>query len=125
MNGIDRRTAAACPCLAAHSSLRTTTRTTGTSRRRPYGPRPAGGTPTAGADRRVPASVRLRGHQLGPATAAGAAGESATPRRAPVEAVHREPHTGSTPRSTATPPARRGRAGRARVPAGTGPRTGR
>jgi hypothetical protein len=65
MKGSDRRTEAACPCVAAREPLDT----------------PA---LAVAPDGRVLALVRLHGHPLGLATATGAAGASAGLRRALV-----------------------------------------
>ncbi|MER7772745.1 glycosyltransferase family 2 protein [Kitasatospora sp. NPDC096140] len=115
MNGTDRRAAAACPRPAARDSLHTPVRVVDLDLDEPSGLRSPGGLGAAAPDGRVLALVRLHGHPLGLVTATGAAGHSAALRRALVDAAHRELRVPSL--STATPAARPGRVGRARVPA--------
>ncbi|MEZ0095303.1 hypothetical protein [Streptacidiphilus sp. EB129] len=67
MKGSDRRTAAACPCLAARNSLYTAVR-------------------VVDPDGRVLALVRPHGHPLGLVTATGTPGDLAGRRGAPVDA---------------------------------------
>ncbi|GAB7187747.1 hypothetical protein ATKI12_7578 [Kitasatospora sp. Ki12] len=116
MNGTDRRTAAACPRPAVRDSLHTPVRVVDLDLDEPSGLRSPGGLGAGAPDGRVLALVRLHGHPLGLVTATGAAGHSAELRRALVDAAHRELRVPAL--STATPAARPGRAGRARVPAG-------
>ncbi|MGW4893380.1 glycosyltransferase [Kitasatospora sp. NPDC004240] len=116
MNGSDRRTAAACPRLAARDSLYTPVRVVELDLDEPSGLRLPGGLGAADPDGRVLALVRLHGHPLGLVKATGTAGDPATLRRALVDAAHRELRVPAL--STATPAARPGRVGRARVPAG-------
>ncbi|WP_406207196.1 glycosyltransferase [Kitasatospora sp. NBC_01560] len=116
MNGSDRRTAAACPRPAARDSLYTPVRVVELDLDEPSGLRPPGGFGTVDPAGRVLALVRLHGHPLGLVTATGTAGDTATLRRALVDAAHRELRVPAL--STATPAARPGRVGRARVPAG-------
>ncbi|AUY48824.1 glycosyltransferase [Streptomyces sp. CB01881] len=116
MNGPDRRTAAACPRPAARDSLYTPVRVVDLDLDEPGELRSPGGLGAADPDGRVLALVRLHGHPLGLVTATGTAGDSAALRRALVDAAHRELCVPAL--STATPAARPGRVGRARVPAG-------
>ncbi|MEU9040152.1 MULTISPECIES: glycosyltransferase [unclassified Kitasatospora] len=116
MSGTDRRTAAACPRPAARDSLRTPVRVVELDLDEPGELRSPGGLGAGDPAGRVLALVRLHGHPLGLVTATGAAGESAALRRALVDAAHRELRVPAL--STATPAARPGRVGRARVPAG-------
>ncbi|MFG3051632.1 glycosyltransferase family 2 protein [Kitasatospora sp. NPDC048239] len=116
MNGSDRRTAAACPRPAARDSLYTPVRVVELDLDEPSGLRPPGGLGTVDPAGRVLALVRLHGHPLGLVKATGTAGEGAALRRALVDAAHRELRVPAL--STATPAARPGRVGRARVPAG-------
>ncbi|MER6399631.1 glycosyltransferase family 2 protein [Kitasatospora sp. NPDC059973] len=116
MNGSDRRTAAACPRSAARDSLYTPVRVVDLDLDDPSELRSPGGLGTADPVGRVLALVRLHGHPLGLVTATGTAGDSAALRRALVDVAHRELPVPAL--STATPAARPGRVGRARVPAG-------
>ncbi|MCG6496115.1 glycosyltransferase family 2 protein [Kitasatospora sp. A2-31] len=116
MNGSDRRTAAACPRPAARDSLYTPVRVVDLDLDEPSGLRSPGGLGADDPAGRVLALVRLHGHPLGLVTATGTAGDTATLRRALVDAAHRELPVPAL--STATPAARPGRVGRARVPAG-------
>ncbi|WP_395293389.1 glycosyltransferase [Kitasatospora hibisci] len=116
MNGSDRRTAAACPRPAARDSLYTPVRVVDLDLDEPSGLRSPGGLGAGDPAGRVLALVRLHGHPLGLVTATGTAGDTATLRRALVDAAHRELPVPAL--STATPAARPGRVGRARVPAG-------
>ncbi|WP_345329416.1 glycosyltransferase family 2 protein [Kitasatospora aburaviensis] len=116
MNGSDRRTAAACPRPAARDSLYTPVRVVDLDLDEPSGLRSPGGLGADDPAGRVLALVRLHGHPLGLVTATGTAGDSATLRRALVDAAHRELPVPAL--STATPAARPRRVGRARVPAG-------
>ncbi|MGW6912423.1 glycosyltransferase family 2 protein [Kitasatospora sp. NPDC054939] len=116
MNGSDRRTDAACPRPAARDSLYTPVRVVELDLDEPSGLRSPGGLGTVDPSGRVLALVRLHGHPLGLVTATGTAGEPAALRRALVDAAHRELRVPAL--STATPAARPGRVGRARVPAG-------
>ncbi|WP_405362448.1 glycosyltransferase [Kitasatospora sp. NBC_00085] len=116
MNGPDRRTAAACPRPAARDSLYTPVRVVDLDLDEPGELRSPGGLGADAPDGRVLALVRLHGHPLGLVTATGTAGDSAALRRALVDAAHRELRVPAL--STATPAARPGRVGRARVPAG-------
>ncbi|MFI6844064.1 glycosyltransferase [Kitasatospora sp. NPDC050467] len=117
MNGPDRRTAAACPRPAARDSLYTPVRVVDLDLDEPGELRSPGGLGADAPDGRVLALVRLHGHPLGLVTATGTAGDSAALRRALVDAAHRELRVPAL--STATPAARPGRVGRARVPAGS------
>ncbi|MFF1796563.1 hypothetical protein ACFVXQ_20485, partial [Kitasatospora sp. NPDC058263] len=116
MNGSDRRTAAACPRSAARDSLYTPVRVVDLDLDDPSELRSPGGLGTVDPVGRVLALVRLHGHPLGLVTATGTAGDSAALRRALVDVAHRELPVPAL--STATPAARPGRVGRARVPAG-------
>ncbi|MEV0532426.1 glycosyltransferase family 2 protein [Kitasatospora sp. NPDC050463] len=116
MNGSDRRTAAACPRSAARDSLYTPVRVVDLDLDDPSGLHSPGGLGAVDPVGRVLALVRLHGHPLGLVTATGTAGDSAALRRALVDAAHRELPVPAL--STATPAARPGRVGRARVPAG-------
>jgi GT2 family glycosyltransferase len=116
MSGTDRRTAAACPRPAVRDSLYTPARVIELDLDESSGLRSPGGLGAVDPVGRVLALVRLHGHPLGLVTATGAAGESAALRRALVDAAHRELRVPAL--STATPAARPGRVGRARVPAG-------
>ncbi len=100
MNGSDRRTAAACPCLAARDSLYTPVRVVELDLDEPGELRSPGGLGPADPDGRVLALVRLHGHPLGLVTATGTAGAPAALCRALVDAAHRELHVPSL--STAT-----------------------
>ncbi|MFC6594784.1 glycosyltransferase family 2 protein [Kitasatospora paranensis] len=113
MNGVDRRTAAACPRTAARDSLYTPVRVVELDLDEPGELRSPGGLGPADPDGRVLALVRLHGHPLGLVTATGTAGDPATLRRALVDAAHRELRVPS--RSTATPAAQPRRVGRARA----------
>ncbi|MQS15204.1 glycosyltransferase family 2 protein [Streptomyces kaniharaensis] len=115
MNGYDRRTAAACSRPAARDSLYTPVRVVELDLDEPSELRSPGGFGAVDPDGRVLALVRLHGHPLGLVTATGAAGDGATLSRALVDAAHRELYVPAL--STATPAARPGRVGRARVPA--------
>ncbi|MEU6235446.1 glycosyltransferase family 2 protein [Kitasatospora sp. NPDC047058] len=117
MNGSDRRTAAACPRPAARDSLYTPVCVVDLDLDDPSGLRPPGGLGAVDPVGRVLALVRLHGHPLGLVTATGTAGDTAALRRALVDAAHRELPVPAL--STATPAARPGRVGRARVPAGS------
>ncbi|MGV9264734.1 glycosyltransferase family 2 protein [Kitasatospora sp. NPDC003701] len=116
MNGSDRRTAAACPRSAARDSLYTPVRVVDLDLDDPSELHSPGGLGAVDPVGRVLALVRLHGHPLGLVTATGTAGDSAALRRALVDAAHRELPVPAL--STATPAARPGRVGRARVPAG-------
>ena len=72
MNGCDRRTDPACPCLVARESPCVVRRVTD---------------PVL----RALALVRPYGHPLGVVSATGRPGYTAGPCQAPVAAVHREP----------------------------------
>ncbi|MFD9128306.1 glycosyltransferase [Kitasatospora sp. NPDC059571] len=115
MIGVDRRTAAACPRSAARDSLYTPVRVVELDLDEPGVLRAPGGLGPVDPDGRVLALVRLHGHPLGLVTATGTAGDSATLRRALVDAAHRDLRVPAL--STATPAARPGRVGRAGVPA--------
>ncbi|MFF3067991.1 hypothetical protein [Kitasatospora sp. NPDC057936] len=119
MEGTGRRTEAACPRPVARDSLHTPVRVVEPEPDEPGASRAPGGRGAADPAGRVSALVRLHGHRPGLATATGTAGGPAAPHRALVDASLREPRVPAP--STATPAARPGRAGRARVPAG--PRT--
>ncbi|MER7579260.1 glycosyltransferase family 2 protein [Kitasatospora sp. NPDC097691] len=116
MNGTDRRTAAACPRTAVRESLYTPVRVVELDLDESSGLRLPGGTGVVDPIGRVLALVRLHGHPLGLVTATGTAGDTAALRRALVDAAYRELPVPAL--STATPAARPGRVGRARVPAG-------
>ncbi|MFI6445772.1 glycosyltransferase [Kitasatospora sp. NPDC050543] len=121
MNGSDRRTAAACPCVAVRDSLYTPVRIVELDLDEPSGLRSPGGLGTVDPAGRVLALVRLHGHPLGLVTSTGTPGDPAGLRRALVDAARRElpvPARSDRTPSSATPVARPGRVGRARVPAG-------
>jgi GT2 family glycosyltransferase len=90
MNGVDQRTDAACPRLAARDSLYTPVRVVELDLDRPWELRAPAGQGPARPDGRVLALVRLHGHPLGLVSATGARGHEADSRRALVAAAHRE-----------------------------------
>ncbi len=90
MNGYDRRTDAACPCLVARDSPYTAVRIVDLDLDEPDGLRAPGGTGPAEPDGRVLVLARLHGHPLGVVTVTCPPGDSAGLRQALVAAVHRE-----------------------------------
>ncbi|MFC1420351.1 glycosyltransferase family 2 protein [Streptacidiphilus cavernicola] len=90
MNGYDRRTDAACPCLAARESPYTAVRVVDLDLDEPDGLRSPGGTGPADPRGRVLALARLHGHPLGVVTVTGPPDDAAGSRQALVAAVHRE-----------------------------------
>ncbi|BFV55989.1 hypothetical protein KCMC57_up10930 [Kitasatospora sp. CMC57] len=90
MNGIDRRTATACPCPAARDSLYTSVHVVELDLAEPGELRSPGGIGSAAPDGRVLALVRLHGHPLGLVTATGRADDQVGLRRALVEAAFTE-----------------------------------
>jgi GT2 family glycosyltransferase len=92
MRGHDRRSAAACPCLAARDLRYTPVRVVELELDRPQELRAPGGLGPVVPSGRVSALVRLHGHPLGLVQADGAPGDPAGLRRALVAAAHRELH---------------------------------
>ncbi|WP_063770077.1 glycosyltransferase [Streptacidiphilus melanogenes] len=90
MRGHDRRSAAACPCLAARYLRYTPVRVVELELDRPQELRAPGGLGPVVPSGRVSALVRLHGHPLGLVQADGAPGDPAGLRRALVAAAHRE-----------------------------------
>ncbi|KQV12127.1 MULTISPECIES: glycosyltransferase family 2 protein [unclassified Kitasatospora] len=116
MNGSDQRTAAARRRPAARDSFYAPVCVVELDLDEPSELRSPGGLGTTAPVGRVLALVRLHGHPLGLVTATGTAGDSATLRRALVDAAHRELRVPALP--STTPVARPGQVDRARVPAG-------
>jgi hypothetical protein len=87
MTGIGPRTAAACPGLAAREPLYTPDHVVEAV---PGELRSPSGAPADAPDGRVLALVRLLGHPLGTAGAAGALGDTAGLYAAPADAAHRQ-----------------------------------
>jgi GT2 family glycosyltransferase len=90
VNGTDRRTDAACPCLVARDSPWTAVRVLDLELDEPDGLRAPGGSGPVHPAGRVLVLARLHGHPLGVVTVTGAPGGSAGARQALVDAVRRE-----------------------------------
>ncbi|MHA6764296.1 glycosyltransferase family 2 protein [Streptacidiphilus sp. PAMC 29251] len=90
MNGTDRRTDPACPCLVARDSPWTAVRIADLDLDAPGVLRAPGGAGPIEPDGRVLALVRLHGHPLGVVTVTGRPGDPAGTRQALVDAARRE-----------------------------------
>jgi GT2 family glycosyltransferase len=97
MKGHDRRSAAACSCLAARDTRYTPVRVVELELDRPDELRSPGGLRPVVPYGRVLALVRLHGHPLGLVNADGEPGDPAGLRRALVAAAHRELHVTTQP----------------------------
>ncbi|TJZ58928.1 glycosyltransferase family 2 protein [Streptomyces piniterrae] len=110
MNGLGRRTAAACPRLAARDSLYTPARVVELDLEVPGVLRSPGGAPADAPDGRVLALVRLHGHPLGLVSAHGALGDTAGLYRTLADAAHRQLNTSAAERDARPHPGRTVRA---------------
>lgn len=90
MNGLGRRTAAACPGLAARDSLYTPAQIVELDLAAPGELRSPGGATADAPGGRVLALVRLHGHPLGMVSAHGVLGDSLGLYRALADAAHRQ-----------------------------------
>ncbi|WP_030255028.1 hypothetical protein [Streptomyces violens] len=91
MLGFGRRTATACPWIAARDSLDTRVRVVEPDLTSPGEPRSPVGSDAGDMDERVLAWVRLHGHPLALVHATGTPGDRAGLRRAPAAAAPLEP----------------------------------